>query len=141
MEVAVGVWVAGSRVAVGVSVGVGVPVRVGVGVSVPVGVMVGVSVGTRVPVGVAVGVCTCVAVGDGVIVSGGGVALGVDTTVGKDWVGVGSRVAVGVRGVETDVGVRVTDGVTPLAGGRVARGVTVRETAGGAVTNAVIPRQ
>ncbi len=128
--------VGGSLVAVGVSVGVGVLVCVGVGISVSVGVMVGVSVGDRVPVGVAVGVCTGVAVGDGVIVS-----LGVVTAVGKDWVGVGSRVAVGACGVDTSVGVRVTDGVTPLAGDRVARGVTVRETAGGAVTSAVMPRQ
>jgi hypothetical protein len=46
--------------------------------------MVGVCVGGKVPVGVTVGVCTRVALGDGVIVSGGSVALGVDTTVGKD---------------------------------------------------------
>jgi hypothetical protein len=94
-----------------------------------------------------VGVCTRVAVGDGVGVSGGGVGLGVDTTVGKDWVGVGSSVAVprggcalGTLGVGTGVGVWVAEGVG-LTGSRVARGVTVSETAGGAVTSAAMPRQ
>ena len=65
----------GSKVSMGVAVGVGVLVGVGVGV----GVMVGVAVGVEVLVGVGVGVLVGVGVGVGVMV---GVAVGVEVLVG-----------------------------------------------------------
>ena len=96
-----------------------------VGVSVPVGVTVGVSVGTTVGVSVGVGVSVSVAEG---------------TTVGKNWVGVGSRVRVGSRGVNVSVGGEGTNAVA-VAGGGVTRGVGVSEMGGGAVVSPMIPRQ
>jgi hypothetical protein len=54
-------------------------------------------------------------------------------------VGVGSRV-VGCRGVKVSVGGAVAGGVS-VRGGSVASGVGVSDTGGGALTNAMIPRQ
>jgi hypothetical protein len=104
-----------------------------------VGVLVGVLVGGRVPVGVTVGVSVGKAVGVSV-----GVSVSVDvaegTAVGKNWVGVGSRVEVGSRGVKVGIGSVGTAGVL-VAGGRVTKGVAVSENGGGAVVSAMIPRQ
>ena len=54
--------------------------------------------------------------------------------------GVGSSVLVGLRGVKVSVARAVADGVL-VRGGIVASGVGVSETGGGALTNAMIPRQ
>ncbi len=99
VDVGVSVGISTVAVSVGVPVSVGVwvavPVGVGVGVWVGVPVAVGVLVGAKVPVAVGVAVGGKVAVGVGVSVAGNSVGVLLETTVGKDWVGVGSRVAVG----------------------------------------------
>lgn len=102
-------------------------------------VLVGVFVGGRVPVGVTVGVSVGTTVGVSV---GTGVSVDVaeGTAVGKNWVGVGSRVEVGSLGVKVGTGSVGTAGVL-VAGGRVTKGVAVSENGGGAVVNAMIPRQ
>lgn len=74
-----------------------------VGVSVAVGIFVG--DGVRVGVGVNVAVGSGVLVGLGVAVGGNGVGVLDGTTVGNDWVGVGSRVVVGEPTTRVDVGV------------------------------------
>jgi hypothetical protein len=104
-----------------------------------VGVLVGVFVGGRVPLGVTVGVSVGTTVGVSV---GTGVSVDVaeGTTVGKNWVGVGSRVEVGSLGVKVGTGSVGTAGVL-VGGGRVTKGVAVSENGGGAVVNAMIPRQ
>jgi hypothetical protein len=126
--VGLGVKVAVAGARVGVSVGVSVTVGLGVKVAVAgknVGARVGVSVGARVGVSVAVAVS---------------VSVGERTWVGKDWVGVASRVSVGRRGVKVSVADGMVVGVW-LAGGRVTRGVGVSETGGGALARAITPTQ
>ena len=159
--VAVGVSGAGSvvasRVAVGVSVGVSVTVGVRVGVSVGgwVGVWVGVPVavgGIVVAVGVLVGVAlgSTVLVGVGVSVAGKGVGVFEATTVGNDWVGVGSRVEVGGPTTRVPVGVGkpspegeglgwLSDGVE--LGTVTVNGVGVIESTAGAEARVANPRQ
>jgi hypothetical protein len=68
------------------------------------------------------------------------VAVAEGTSVGKDCVGVASKVGVDSRGAGVNTGVVVGDGVS-VSGGMVARGVGVSEIGGGAVTSAMIPRQ
>lgn len=67
-----------------------------------------------------------------------GVAEG--TWVGKNWVGVGSRVGLGRRGVKLGVGRVVAVGVL-VRGGTVASGVGLGGAGGGALANAMIPKQ
>lgn len=68
----------------------------------------GVLVGGKVAVGPMVGIK--VLVGDGVAVTGKGVGVLLDTTVGKDCVGVASRVAVGEPTTRVEVGVGTAAG-------------------------------
>jgi hypothetical protein len=125
---------------VGTSVAVGVPVAVGVrvGVSVPVGVLVDVG-GREVSVGVAV--------------AGSSVGVLEETTVGKNWVGVGSSVAVGVLTTRVGSGVGPVEVVTVGVRNGVSSGVSTRmldviligviapEPASGAEARAAMPAQ
>jgi hypothetical protein len=73
-----------------------------------------------------------VLVGDGVTVAGSGVGVWVGTTVGNDWVGVGSRVAVGEPTTRVAVGVgAVWSGVRVRIVG--PKGVVVGEATTGRV--------